>query len=552
MRILFYVGVLELIVASFLIAQADPAEKSNFDCYDVLHYDLSITFDIPRKTFTGIVGMQVQTLDSISTLEFNASPLTLTIDSVTYRQSRLKFSSHGDTVRAILPSVINSHNEVVLDIYYHGRSIFKGNYDDGGVYIPDSANYTRVSTISEPRFARRWWPCKDLPNDKATADISITVPRELTAVSNGLLKNVTDHDSTKTFYWVTQYPIATYLISIAAAPYKELVDSYTGLKGETMEMCYYVYPSDSIKAREDFKNIRAMLHFCALRFGEYPFLREKFALAEVDGDLTMENQTACSISSSIITGDGSNEFTYFHEISHQWWGDLITPKNWHHSWLNEGFATYSEALYLEATKGRAAYHGYLDRLMSGPVGSLKGGVLAPSDTAFWDEFGTAVYFKGAIVLHMLRGLVGDSSFFTILKNYTNNPALRYGNATTDDFIYTCEKVYGKDLKWFFDEWLYSPPDTVDRPLYEYSWTSQPGPSGYELALSIDQATKNITYMMPMTIDVYAHSKIEEFKIVDSLKSQTFKLKIADRPDSVQIDPRHWIYKQMTFKTNSDK
>ncbi len=531
--------------------RADQAGKSGFDRYDVVHYDLAVTFDLPRKTFTGSVVMNVKVLDSMATLDFHASPLTLTIDSVLDQEARLRFRSSGDTVRAKLPQEIPPGGTLGLKIFYHGRSIFRGNYDDGGVYIPDSGNFARVFTIGEPRFARRWWPCKDMPGDKATLGIAITVPEGLTAVSNGVLKNVTSAGLTKTFYWETRYPIATYLVSVAAAPYVEINSSYTGLRGDTMNVVYYVYPSDSVKARKDFINVGAMLHFCALRLCEYPFMRDKFAMAEVDGDLTMENQTACSISAAIITGTRENEFTYFHEISHQWWGDLITPRTWHDSWLNEGFATYSEALYLEATKGYGAYRDYLDRLMSGPMGTLKGGVLARSDTSFWDEFGPAVYYKGAIVLHMLRGLLGDTTFFRVLKNYINEPALRYGSASTADFVSVCEKTAGKNLSWFFDEWLVDHGDTTDRPIYRYSWTSHAVPGGYNVSLTIEQPAANFTYTMPMDVEIRTGTSAARMQIVDSLRTQTFHLRVGGKPATVEIDPGHWIYKVMTLRKESE-
>ena len=542
-------SIIVILLASGWVSEVrgDQRTVAGFERYDVLHYDLSIDFNLPQKTFFGSVGMSVRVLDSMSVFDFHASPMTLTIDSVIYRDARMTFRAMSDTVRAQLPQDIVPGSTLVLKIFYHGRAVFKGNYDDGGVYIPDTANFTRVFTISEPRFARRWWPCKDMPSDKATLDIAITVPEGLTAVSNGVLKSVAGTGSVKTFTWETQYPIATYLVSVAAAPYAEFDNVYTGLRGDTMSVHYYVFPIDSAKIRQDFKNVLAMLHFCALRFCEYPFIRDKFAMTEVNGELTMENQTACSISSSIITGTRENEFTYFHELSHQWWGDFITPKTWHDSWLNEGFATYSEALYLEATKGYGAYRDYLDRLMSGPLGTLRGGVLARSDTSFWDEFGSAVYYKGAIVLHMLRGILGDSTFFIVLKNYVNDPALQYGNATTADFISVCEKGAGKNLSWFFDEWLVDHNDTTDRPMYEYAWKQQAVGGGYNLTLNIDQVTKNFVYTMPMTVEIRTTRAVEDIQIIDSLQSQTFPLDVTDQPVSVDIDPRHWIYKIMTLR-----
>ncbi|MBI1803531.1 MAG: M1 family metallopeptidase [Ignavibacteriae bacterium] len=517
--------------------------------YDVTQYDLSIAFDLPAKSFTGRVIMSATTLAPISEVVFNASVSTLTIDSVLYKSQRVRLLHDGDIATTTLPSRLDLKTPFELTIYYHGVSKFTGQYDGGGVYIPDTAHFTHVVTSSEPNFARTWWPCKDSPEDKAPVRAHITVPVNLIAASNGLLKSMERKIGTATYHWETRYPIATYLVSVAIAPYVELHDTYIGLDSTRMPITYYVYPNDTIKAKADFQNTTQMLGFFARHFCEYPFFEEKFGYAEVDGSTTMENQTLCSIETQLITGTREHELTLLHEMAHHWWGDLITPATWNHTWLSEGFATYAEALYLEETKGAKQYHTYIDRFMSARIGTYAGCVIGKSDTAFWDSFAPRVYFKGALVLHMLRGILGDSIFFAAMRNYVNEPALRYATARTEDFIRACENTSGTTLQWFFDEWVYASADSIDRPVYEYFWTIQPGKTDTtRVSLTIKQPyAGKLLYRMPMSVSVWTQEKEFIFSMTDSLANQDFTLSLHGKVDSLQIDRQGWVFKSLRKK-----
>ncbi len=528
----------------FLLPHALRGQSSIFDTYDVLHYDLSLTVQPGKKSFSGVVGMTVRFTGPSDVLPVHASHQTLTIDSVVVGSKRARFSRKGDTLSVALGAMRALDTSTSVRLFYHGTSDFRGNYDGGGIYFPDSAHGKRFATISEPSFARLWWPCKDIPSDKATASISITVPRGLTAVSNGVLKSVRPHTTTTTFRWETSYPIATYLVSIAAAPYVSFHEPYVLAGGDTMTIYYYVYPRDSSKAREDFKNTRSLLDFLSQRFGEYPFAREKFGFAEVDGDMTMEHQTICSISASIIDGKRTNEQTYLHETAHHWFGDLVTPMTWYDAWLNEGFATYIEALYSEFTSGKAKLREFAERVNDTPPGSFPMPVVGRTDTAFWDAFNFSVYYKGAMVLHMLRGIIGDSAFFRTLRSYCSDPALRYANATTKDFTRLAEAEYGKPLGWFFNRWLHAYGDSVDRPLYVYSWHTEPEADRFATTLRIEQRqSARILFTMPIHIAVYSGGDGEDVVVNDSLQTQTFAITTSARPDSLVLDPDHWLFRK---------
>ena len=528
----------------FTIAEANDPTSSSFD---VTQYDISIAFDLQTKTLTGRVLLTATSLQSTNEVIFNASPVTLTIDSVFWGNKNLLIKQEQDVVHALLPVQLEQHTAFELAIYYHGMARFDGRYDSGGVYIPDSVHFTRLFTSSEPTFARCWWPCKDSPSDKAPVRMHVTVPDNLIAASNGLLRKVEKKNGLATYHWETHYPIATYLVSLAVAPYIEQDDIYTSMSGEQMPITYYVYPNDTAKARIDFQNIKNMLRFLSDKFGEYPFIKEKFGIAEVDGNTTMENQTLCSIQTDLITGKQRGELTFLHEMAHHWWGDLVTPTTWNHTWLSEGFAQYTEALYLEHTKGIDAYRSYINRLMAPRMGAYAGSIIGKSDTAFWDSFAGRVYFKGALVLHMLRGIVRDSLFFSIMKQYANDPAFRYGNARTEDFVRVCEKTSTQPLQWFFNEWVYATTDSIDRPVYEYAWTVDSSHNN-NISLTIEQPyAEKLLYRMPFRLSVWSNGTEQFFPVVDSLPIQNFSLNAVGKVDSLNIDRDGWVFKSMKKK-----
>lgn len=527
-----------LLTLLLFLVLALPGKTSSFlsprlNEYDVLNYTLHISLNMEKKEFLGSVAVRFTTPEKSDHIILSASSKCLIIDSVRFQGANLTFVHENDSLHILSSPVKSFKGTSELTIYYHGKSYFVGDFDDGGLYF---SSPERVASSSQPGFARQWWPCKDLPSDKATATIAITVPRSMTAVSNGLLKDVVRDDSTATFTWETNYPIATYLISIAAAPYHHFSEFYTSLGGNQMPILYYVFQEDSAKARIDLQNTRIILEYFARTFGEYPFLREKYGVAEVDGDLTMENQTICSFQKNMFTGDRQYELTLAHETAHHWFGNLVTPLRWHHTWLSEGFATYAEALYLEHRKGRGAYQQYISNMMNMPNGFYAGSIVGKSDTAFWDSFAPRVYYKGALVLHMLRGMMGDSLFFLCLRNYLTNPRLRYANAETNDFIRECESVYGQDLQWFFKQWIYAGEDSIDRPQLEYRWETSRRGSQYGVDITIEQknATK-IVYRLPFDITLVDSSGDHVFDIVDSLAVQKFSFEVSNKPDSIIIN-----------------
>ena len=308
-----------------------------------------------------------------------------------------------------------------------------------------------IWTLSEPYGASDWFPCKDTPADKAdSSDVWITVDKNLYGVSNGILIGIVKNpDNTSTYKWTNKYPIAQYLISLAISDYTIYKNYFKYSEKDSMPVINYIFPENLASYKANLDKVPNMLRVTSDYFGLYPFIKEKYGNAEMGwkGGGGMEHQTVSSMSNF-------SETVLVHELVHQWFGDKITCRDWQDIWLNEGFATYGEMLYAQKVYGDSAYNDFVTLEMA-RAKNAKGSIYVQDISSISEIFnGNRSYSKGGIVLHMLRGVVGDSIFFKILKTYSNDPLVAYGTAVTADFQRDAEAVYGEDLEYFFNEWIY--------------------------------------------------------------------------------------------------
>jgi hypothetical protein len=272
--------------------------------------------------------------------------------------------------------------------------------------------------------------------------------------------------------------------------------------------------------------VKDMIAAYAGIFGEYPFIAEKYGHAQFLWGGGMEHQTCTSLGVF-------NEYIVAHELSHQWWGDLVTCRDFHHIWVNEGFATYCEALWSEAVSGTAAYHA--DLSFNKYFGS--GTIYVPDvsdDSRIFDS--NLSYNKGSWVLHMLRRVIGDSAFFAALRQFYAQYG--YSTATTEDFRDVCEAVSGRDLDAFFQQWIYG----EYYPHYLSSWTSAPGGGGYDVTLRLDQVQSWQLFNMPLDVRITTEAGEQVFVVQDSLASQTFTFHVDAAPIALAVDPDDWVLK----------
>jgi len=303
-----------------------------------------------------------------------------------------------------------------------------------------------------------------------------------------------------------------------------------------MPLVFYVYPEDLLKAKTDFSVLPDIMKTYAAIFGPYPFLREKYGVAEFSVNSFREHQTLPSYGAARITGDHKNDFILAHELAHQWFGNSISVKSWSDVWLNESFATYAYALWRERRDGKAAY---FQAMKKWDRADFAGSVFVEDPKDQDKLFSATTFYKGAWVLHMLRHVMGDKAFFGALRTYAGTFA--YKNASTDDFKRVCESEYGRTLDWFFKEWIYG----SGRPEYKYRWTTVAHAGNkHGLEVTVDQVQKDSSvFAMPLDVFVTTSSGERKFVVWDTLRSQAFKFSLDEEVTQVQLDRESWVLKK---------
>ena len=496
---------------------------------DVTYYGINIEIDISNQEITGSVLINGSVgMDQPDSIELDLAS-ALVVDSIVSSSGLLSFDHVDDMVKIPTQPAIPEGYDFSLEVFYHGHPPSTG---FGSFNFDEHLGVDHIWTLSEPYGARDWWPCKDDPSDKADSlDIIIIVPEEQIAVSNGILLEETDlGDGRKRYHWSERYPICTYLVSITSYPYTKWEDYYIGLNGDTLPLEYYVYPDHYDLVYENYMLTDDMMEVFADRFGEYPFMGEKYGHAEFGRGGGMDHQTITSLG-------GHSQWLIAHELGHQWWGDLITCASFHHIWLNEGFARFSESLWDEATGGFDAYKDYWQNHSYFGDGTV---YVEEPDTPSQIFNGNLTYNKAGWVVHMLRGVLGDSLFFETLKTYALNDSLAYSSATTEDFQLVCEDVSGLDLEDFFQQWIYG----EYYPKYGLSWEMS---ESDELIVTIEQ-TQNWQYFhMPIELRVLVPGDTLIFKVDNQSQTEQYNLGFIDGlPHGIWLDPDNWILKEVEY------
>lgn len=500
--------------------------------FDVHYYQIRLRIDPANYHVQGQVSLKATARVPDLTQIVLDLGTHLTADSVWLNQTPVSYAHRYAQLIPVLPP---TSGQFEMTIFYQGNPA-EGNH---GAFAFDFHNgKSLIWTLSEPFGARDWWPCKDTPADKAdSVDISITVPENLIVASNGLLKKTEVNAGWKTWHWQERYPIATYLVSLAIYEYEVYTDYYRYSATDSMPVEFYVFPDHRELVRENYAQTVPTLRLFSEIFGPYPFLKEKYGHAEFGWRGGMEHQTITSLG-------GWSLPLIVHELAHQWWGDMITCRDFHHIWLNEGFATYAEALYDEAIYGRDAYFENMRYTRySG------GGTIYVPELDDWNRIfdGGLSYNKAAWVLHMLRHVVGDDTFFRILKAYYAAPGLQHGTVITEDFQQICEAVSGMKLGWFFTEWIYG----EFYPVYYFHWTGEQTQADlFQLNLLIEQQPiHQYRFKMPIDVRVYTQNRDTTFVVWDSLDVQQFRFNLSEKPVRVELDPENWILKEAFERPN---
>lgn len=501
--------------------------------YDVKYYKLDLTINHTSQTISGNITCNAKVVQSNVTEIYYDFINSMIVDSVLFNGNSASFSRGANTVIIQTNTALNQGDDFTTVVYYHGTPASGG---FGSFNFSSQSGYPLIWSLSEPYGAKDWWVVKDTPADKAdSADIWLTVSTSLTPVSNGnLMEVVNNGNGTHTYKWHVSYPIAPYLVSLAITNYALYTNYYHYSPTDSMPVTHYLYPSSLNSNIPQLNKTPGMIEIFAERFGEYPFINEKYGHAQFGWGGGMEHQT---ISSMVGFGDG----LIAHELAHMWYGDNITCKDWHHIWLNEGFATMGEGLIYEAWSGKSAYDSYIaDEMYYAKFAT--GTIYVQDISSEWEIFNSyRTYSKACVVLHMLRGIVGDSTFFSILRTYSYDPSVAYGNAVTEDFQAIAENVSGLDLNYFFQQWIYG----VNYPTYSVVWSKNSlGGNLYDLALKITQSSNSNPsfFTMPIQIKVNSITGDTIITVFNNAQVQNFNVTVANEPISITVDPNNWILK----------
>lgn len=424
--------------------------------YDVRHYDLAFTVDPGARTLAGSNLARLAAVEPASAIELDLDG-RLEVTGVEVDGTPAAHRHRKGVLRIQLPSPWEAGSLHAVKVTWRGRpkKALKPPWIDGFVWkTTPEGREPWVGVTCEGDGADIWWPCKDHPSDEPDdgVRIQLTVPAGLVGLSNGRpLGSVDNGDGTVTSRWEVTYPINNYDVTVNIAPYVEVEERYHGVDGTLdLPILFWALPEHVEEARRMWKQAPRILEVLGRRFGEYPFLRDKYWVAEAPY-LGMEHQTLVAYGSDFSDNAYGFDELLLHETAHEWWGNAVTAADWADFWIHEGFATYAEAVYVNDTRGREDYLRYMQRLRR-RIRNRKPLVQGKDLTAARAYTGD-IYAKGAWVLHMLRRLLGDEAFWLVLKGFATDPRFCYHTVTTADWeAYVAERT-GRDLGWFWDRYL---------------------------------------------------------------------------------------------------
>lgn len=507
--------------------------------YDVRHYHLSLR---PAMTSDSLHGRQTITAVSrtagLDTVMLHC--VKLEVDSVNLDGVSAGFRRATDSLLVGMGG-LGQGQPFVLDVFYRGGNFSANGANSRGYYWYPKGGSTLWATgytCSAPQDARKWMPCFDEPWDKADSGCAfeITIPDSFVAAANGLLADTARQGSLLTWRWEEESSIATYLMVFHVSQYAFWSDTARTTGGDTVPLLYFVWPEDSAQSRTVFSTLPEIMECYTSRFGHYPF--GKYAMAAVYPFVFggMENQDMTTIIRNwIATND---QYGIAHELSHMWFGDKVTCGTWADIWLNEGFASYCEAIYDEHATGRLP-----SVYMNSNFGAALSGnaniypIYNPPMHLIYDF--SMEYAKGAWVLHMLRWVLGEADFWPMMRAYADSFA--YGTAVTADLQRIAEQHHGSGLGWFFDQWVYQ---RAGHPRYTTVIYYRTSPDSNSCRMTVAQnSTSGGPYAMPVALACSSTAgRVDTVVWIDSAVQGPFLLGSTSPLLWARLDPDSWILK----------
>ncbi|GHO43818.1 M1 family aminopeptidase [Ktedonospora formicarum] len=523
---------------------------------DVKHVKLEIALDFERESVSGTVYTTFTALyEEVTSVAFDA--IELAIDKITIADgAELKYSLGEKKLYVELDRPYKNGEEFTVAITYHATPRIGLHFVKPAP--EDSERPVHAYTFGQPQYHSYWFPCHDSPNDRATTEFVVTVPAQYITVANGNLLEVIDNGETKTHHWLHNVPHAAYLVSLVVGEFAVIKDEYKG-----KAVSYYVRKDRAEDARLYMGKTPDMMRFYSEYTGvEYPYDNYDQTVVEIYTG-AMEHTTATTHSFALLFDQKANldmapRFVSVtaHELAHQWFGDLVTCRDWPNAWLNEGFATYFENMWTGSDQGEDYFKwsmiqekkGYMaqDRSYRRPV------VYHKYNNQGFELFDTHIYNKGAWVLHMLRSQLGDAAFRRGIKSYIERNRTR--EVITADLERALEESSGRSLAHFFQQWIYS----GGYPEFEvnYTWDNQRKLAKVkvkqtqkideltpcfkvpvEIAFTVPTSNEGDTRVVPLHVTLGEDEQVEE----------SFYLPLEREPLMVRFDPNGTILKTLRFE-----
>ncbi|HEX9106878.1 MAG TPA: M1 family metallopeptidase, partial [Longimicrobiales bacterium] len=468
-------------------------------------------------------------------------PLDLTglvVDGVAVNDQPAGFRYEQGKLRVALPGSAHPGDTVSVEVRYHGHP------RDGLIIGPDVHGQRAAFADDWPNRARFWFPSIDHPSDKATADIQVLAPRGWEVVANGASTApaalprewAADTAGRVVAHWVTQVPIPTYTMVLGAThfavtPAPGAPPPAGPTSGGPVRITAWLYPEDSARAARSFRRANDIVAW----YGELvaPFPYEKLAHVESATRFGgMENASAIFYDEKALAAGMDIEETVAHETAHQWFGDSVTEADWHHLWLSEGFATYFSALFFQHADGEERFRAIMRRGRAAYLASEDTArpIIDPAEQDLFALLNRNNYEKGAWVLHMARGLLGDSAFFDGLRSYYRAHA--GGNALTSDLQQALESASGRELGWFFQQWLYQP----GYPRIRVAWRWLAAEHAAEVTISQVQSASWPTFRFPLDLMLATPGGALRRQVLVTRREETFRVASPAAPTAVSADP----------------
>ena len=503
--------------------------------YDVYYHRMAWTLDPAVSAISGNVTTYFTATEALATLRLDLAA-NMNVAQVLHQSGPLTFVHQADDVLAIqLPVELAAGEADSVTVLYSGSPQTSG---FGSFLTAEHAGVPVLWTLSQPYGAKDWWPCKQDLNDKIDSiDVYVTVPEGNRAAGNGVLVSGNTEAGQTTWHWRHRHPIAYYLIATAVTNY-EVIEFDIPLPDATVPMVVYTYPEDAYFMELNAGDILEQMPLFSELFGTYPFADEKYGHAQFSWGGGMEHQTMS------FMGTWSYELAA-HELAHQWFGNLVTCGSWEDIWLNEGFATYLSGLCYNFVATQ--YWDVWKRALVQNITSLPDGSVRCTDTTTVSRLFNArlSYRKGAMVLHTLRWVVGDSAFFAACRNYLNDPVLRMNSARTSDLQAYLEAASGMDLDQHFADWF----EGQGHPSYTVEWT-QDGDG--TVVLQMHQSTSHPSvsfYAMPVPIRFHGNGQDSTVVLQHSYSGELFNFHLPFQADSAVFDPDTWLISAQNLVLN---